>query len=187
MFGYKFQRPPPNRHQLLVDNGLQSVVLRRLFLYCLGTLIYFVTILSVDVWIHEAQRTAIDFFWGFFDEAIYWAPGLIALGPMAAYDMLRVTNRFAGPAFSLEREMRRLAKGESVGPLSFRDEDHWHAIAESFNEIRDELARYREIGPPQERAAGPETGQPSPAPRERLFDENKAPDDAPEDLSAALS
>ena len=179
MFGYKFQRPNPSRHQLYIDNGLQAVLLRRLTLYSIAALVYFVVILAIDIWVQQPELTPIEFLWGFFDEAIYWAPGLLALIPVLAYDLLRLTNRFAGPVFSLQREMAQLAAGKDVAPISFRDEDHWHPIAESFNEIREELSRYRATGTPEERAA-PDPNHPYVPPRERLFNDDEVDEDADE-------
>ncbi len=66
------------------------------------------------------------------------------LAPVIAYDMLRLTNRFAGPFFRLRREMKKLIDRESIDPLSFRDGDYWIEVADIFNEIRDELMELRE-------------------------------------------
>ncbi len=65
--------------------------------------------------------------------------------PIIIYDLLTVTNRLAGPIFRLRREMNRLAQGNSLEPLAFREGDYWQEVAGSFNQIRDELLALREV------------------------------------------
>ena len=55
--------------------------------------------------------------------------------PVVMFDMSRLTNRFAGPLFRLRGSMRRLARGERVDPVHFRENDYWQEIAEEFNAI----------------------------------------------------
>lgn len=55
--------------------------------------------------------------------------------PLALYDMLRISNRIAGPVFRLQRELCRLADGEQVEPLRFRPDDCWHDVADEFNRV----------------------------------------------------
>lgn len=131
------------RQQLLIDQHVQGSLLRRTALYSCGCAVYFAVILVFTEVMsdpHEAVSSAII---RCFDEAIYWAPGLMLLTPVVAYDLLRVTNRFAGPMFRLRREMRRLIDGESKYPLNFREDDYWGEMAVIFNQIRDELHELR--------------------------------------------
>jgi hypothetical protein len=132
------------RQQLLIDEQVQGSLLRRTALYSGACAVYFIVIL---VFTESMSNPDEHFSAGLFrclDESIYWAPGLMLLAPVIAYDMLRLTNRFAGPFFRLRREMTRLIDGESIDPLSFRDGDYWIEVADIFNEIRDELMELRE-------------------------------------------
>ena len=55
--------------------------------------------------------------------------------PMVVADVIRVSNRFAGPLVRLRRSMRALARGEHVEPIHFRKGDFWQEFAEEFNAV----------------------------------------------------
>lgn len=59
----------------------------------------------------------------------------VAILPFILLDVVRMSNRFAGPLFRLKNAMNKVAKGESVQPIKFRDNDFWQEIADSFNEV----------------------------------------------------
>lgn len=64
------------------------------------------------------------------------AVGLVStviIMPLVMFDLLKLTNRFAGPVFRLNRALRDLAAGEPVKPIKLRDGDYWQDVAESFN------------------------------------------------------
>ena len=132
------------RRHLFVDTGVQSALLRRLLLYAAGCLTYFIGITVVDELLLHRDRGFAATLLGCLDQIVYWAPGLMLLVPIFLYDLLRVTNRFAGPMYSLSREMKRVAGGGVGRSLRFRDGDHWGDMAVAFNQIREELLTLRE-------------------------------------------
>ncbi|MCA9241930.1 MAG: hypothetical protein KDA37_17085 [Planctomycetales bacterium] len=79
------------------------------------------------------------------------AVGLVStvlIMPIVMFDLLKLTNRFAGPIFRVNRALRDLAAGEPVKPIKLRDGDYWQDVAESFNllllayqHLRDESGR----------------------------------------------
>ena len=84
------------------------------------------------------------------DMWFYYGPGLIAsfiLLPMVVVDIIRLSNRFAGPLVRLRRAMRALARGEHVQPIYFREGDFWQEFANEFNGI---LARVQGKDAPAE-------------------------------------
>lgn len=140
------------RQQLLIDPRVQGSLLRRAALYSAASGLYFLVILVFTESMSNPEEPFGVAISRCIDEAVYWAPGLMLLVPVITYDLLRVTNRFAGPVFRLRREMQRLVDGESEHPLSFRDGDYWVEIAGTFNQLRSELMQYREQArhtPPQ--------------------------------------
>jgi hypothetical protein len=62
--------------------------------------------------------------------------------PFIVWDVIKLTNRFAGPMFRLRREMKKLAAGEAVNPLFFRHGDYWQEMADDFNRL---VVRIREL------------------------------------------
>ena len=132
------------RQQLLIDDHVQGSLLRRTALYGCACAVYFIVILVFTESMSDPGEPLIEAVLRCLDEAIYWAPGLMLLTPVVAYDLLKITNRFAGPIYRLRHEMQRLLDGESDAPLGFRDGDYWGEMADIFNEIRDELLELRQ-------------------------------------------
>ena len=68
----------------------------------------------------------------------YYGAALVAsllLLPIVLIDIVRLSNRFAGPLVRLRRSMRALARGEKVQPIHFRGSDFWQEFADEFNAI----------------------------------------------------
>lgn len=83
-------------------------------------------------------RTPRMFYTHFDDMWFHYGAALIAsfiLLPMVMVDIIRLSNRFAGPLVRLRRAMRALAQGEEVEPIHFRDSDFWQEFADEFNAI----------------------------------------------------
>ena len=65
-----------------------------------------------------------------------YAPALviaIALTALMVIDLLRCTNRFAGPMVRTRRFLRSLAIGEQVEPITFRRGNYWRGYADALN------------------------------------------------------
>ena len=56
-----------------------------------------------------------------------------SLLPIFVYDLIRVSNRFAGPMYRLRVTLADMAQGKPVRPISFRDGDFWEKVAADFN------------------------------------------------------
>lgn len=67
--------------------------------------------------------------------------------PFALYDMIRFSNRFAGPAMRLERTIKALENGEPFQPMRTRPNDFLGEMIEGFNGVVSP-ARPEQIGPP---------------------------------------
>ncbi len=156
------------RHTLLVDCDVQGMILRRTALYATACGLYFAVILIFSESLSNPQQSIGAAILQCMDEMIYWLPGLAILAPVIAYDILRITNRFTGPVFRLRREMTRLAEGQDVPPMVFREGDSWCDMSEIFNQIRDEMIELR--GAKQESA----NAESSVSPQPRLFDKDEA-------------
>ncbi|MGB7326300.1 MAG: hypothetical protein WBD31_15610 [Rubripirellula sp.] len=170
-------RPAFLRQQLLIDRHVQGTLLQRTALYSVACAVYFIVILVFAETMSNTNATFNDAVFKCLDEAIYWAPGLILLAPLVAYDMLRLTNRFAGPVFRLRREMQRLADGNSEFPLTFRDGDYWTDFAGVFNSLRDELMELREFKASADARAQAGSSRLKPGALISADDENEEADD----------
>ncbi len=135
------------RRQLLIDDRVQWPILQRTAFYTTACAVYFMVVLfyveSNRIGHESFSRT----FFACLDVIACWAPGLMLLAPIITYDILRFTNRFAGPMFRLRREMQRLIDAESDQPIALRSDDHWPEMADLFNQIQAELIELRKLVP----------------------------------------
>jgi len=131
------------RKKLYVDPQVQGALIVRMVTYwavCLVTVS-----LMVLCWrILTGPSRALD---ESLREVLFdYAPAVVAslaLLPLVILDVLRLSNRFAGPLVRLRRAMRALARGEHVDPISFREGDFWLEFAQEFNAV---AARVERVG-----------------------------------------
>lgn len=130
---------PSQRKTYFVDPEVQGTLLYKATWYWLLSLTV-VGSLNVLGWIFVAPgvdvlvqiRELLPSFFGVLGVAML--SSLIVL-PVLLYDLAKLTNRFAGPILRLQRSLNALAEGNPIQPLSFREGDHWHALAEAVNRI----------------------------------------------------
>ncbi|MEL7496506.1 MAG: hypothetical protein AAFN77_02780 [Planctomycetota bacterium] len=122
------------RKRLYVDELQRTMIVRTiLHWYFYMSAILLVVCLGA-VWM-DPNQLAIKYV---FKSFVYFAPGIVAsilLLPLFIYDMLRATNRIAGPIYRLRGQMAKLRSGEQVGKLKFRDGDAFQELADDFNEL----------------------------------------------------
>lgn len=129
------------RKQLLIDRNVQGTVARRFLLYwgfCLLTMT--LLLFFWRLFFGPPQRAGLTML-QVLREGLPWAAAGAALLPLVACDLLRLTNRFAGPIFRLRRSLETLARGGQQPPLAFRDGDYWLDLADSFNAVQDRMRR----------------------------------------------
>jgi hypothetical protein len=80
-----------------------------------------------------------DAFSSLWDKHMATLLALLVLGPIFVRDLVRFSDRFAGPIVRLRREMKKLAAGEAVAPLQFREDDFWTELADDFSVIANQL------------------------------------------------
>ena len=133
------------RSRLMVDPKIQWPILQRTAFYVSACALYFMVVLyfseSAQIRDESPSRALLRCV----DVLACWAPGLFLLIPVIAYDILIFTNRFAGPMYRLQREMRSLIDGDSSHRITLREGDLWPEIADLFNQISDELQILRAI------------------------------------------
>jgi signal transduction histidine kinase len=140
-----------SRKRLLVDFQVQGALAVRVVLYwllCLfaiGMLMLLIRMAAKPVSPLDQQLNDL---WSMFRPS---AVVSLILLPIVVLDVMRLTNRFAGPIFRLRRAMRDLAQGKPVQDVHFRKGDFWQEFAGDFNAV---AARMREA-----EAAASKTGE----------------------------
>lgn len=123
------------RRQFFVDPKVQGTLLARGASYWLLTCL--TVFLGLLVW--QTVNGPARIFYKQLDAIWFrYAPVFVLLAlllPIFAYDVLRVSNRFVGPMVRMRRAMKKLARGEQVAPVVFRDNDFWQDFATDFNEF----------------------------------------------------
>lgn len=127
------------RHKYLVDREVQGGLLGKAAGYWMLSLAV-VGSLNVVGWIFVAPgvdalvriREQIPSFVGILVVAL--VSSMVVL-PVVLYDLVKYSNRFAGPIHRLQRSLQAVANGDQVAPLSFRDDDYWQELAEHFNRV----------------------------------------------------
>jgi hypothetical protein len=134
------------RKRLFVDPKVQGALIIRAvgyWFFCLLTMS--LALLLWRLWTGPARLFYLQF-----DEMWQWygpaAIASLAVLPLVIIDVVRLSNRFAGPLYRLRREMRKLASGEPVRALKFRDGDFWMEFADEFNSVAQRL-NLLETGP----------------------------------------
>ncbi|MCC7087328.1 MAG: hypothetical protein IT427_20190 [Pirellulales bacterium] len=127
------------RKKLFIDPKVQGALMIRAvgyWLFCLLTMS--LALVLWRLWTGPARLFFLQF-----DELWQWyGPAAIAsllVLPLVVIDVVRLSNRFAGPLYRLRREMRKLAEGEPVRTLKFRDGDFWAEFADEFNAVAQRL------------------------------------------------
>ena len=129
------------RKKLLVEPKTQIALISRLWLYWVSSVITLLALHSIVLAVPRIFDIPTNNTW------LQFLPVVIAslmFVPVITYDMLKLTNRLIGPIFRLRRELRRLAAGERVEPLTFRKGDLWYGFSEDFNLV---LARLQGTSP----------------------------------------
>ena len=127
------------RKRLLVDRLVQGALLGRVVLYWFSCLVMIGLMLVCWNLMTGPARP----FYRQLDEVWFQnGPALVAslfLLPMILMDVLRFSNRFAGPMVRVRRALDALAQGEPIEPLRFRDADFWHDVAEQINKVAERV------------------------------------------------
>lgn len=134
------------RRQQFVDRQVQGAIALRCigyWFFCLLTIMFMLLIWRIFTGPARLFYTHFDEMW------FQYGPALVAsllLLPIVVVDSVRVSNRFAGPILRLRRTMNQVAAGEKVQPISFRQDDYWHDLAESFNAMLKQIESRQQTG-----------------------------------------
>ena len=123
------------RKRTLIDYRVQGALIVRVVLYWLMCLLTMTLLLLGWGLLTDPARPLSAHLTEIL--ALYRPAAVVSLLllPGVIFDLLRLSNRFAGPMFRLRRSMRNLAQGKPVAAVRFRQGDFWQEFAEDFNTI----------------------------------------------------
>ena len=127
------------RQQVWIDQHVQGVLVGRVLLYWSGLLIYFVLSVGCYHWWQNPEWTLTEHLWGMFDQIGPCLPTLFVLLPLIIFDIVRLSNRFAGPIYRLRKHLGELSQDSQTAPLHFRDDDYWQQLADPINLMQQKM------------------------------------------------
>lgn len=136
------------RSKILVDRQVQGTIVRRLVLHWLiASLVAMFYLLVLQAFANGMQKPISSHFAGLWENYGSLLIVLITLFPVFIYDSIRVSHRFAGPMVSFRKELKNLADGESITPVSCRNNDFWSDVAGHLNRIAQRLGQVEGSAP----------------------------------------
>jgi hypothetical protein len=123
----------PQRRKKFVDAKVQGALARRIvFHWLLFFVVAAITTLVLQVLSNPFRPVGDQL------RDLWWTHGpfllvMLFLLPVFVLDSIKVSHRFAGPIFSLQRSMREVANGQPPKKLKFRQDDFWRDLADDYN------------------------------------------------------
>lgn len=131
-------RSKNNRKRLFVDREVQSALARRIAMHWLVfVIVTFVLIGFLQVCVETPSLLPSVILKTFLANNAMALLVSFALLPVFVYDLIQVSNRFAGPMMRLRSALADLASGKQIKPLNFREGDFWGEVASDFNKAFD--------------------------------------------------
>ncbi len=130
----------PQRRKQFVDSHVQGALVRRiLFHWTVFLLVSFVVSFLLQVLSNPFRPLSeqIQQLWGTHGPFLLV---VVFMLPVFMIDTIKISQRFAGPIFSLRRAMQNVASGEAPRPIKFREDDFWPDLAEDYNAMLRQLA-----------------------------------------------
>ena len=130
----------PQRRQTFVDSKVQGTLARRIVFHWL---VFFAVASAAALLLQilsDPFRPA-----GEHLRELWYTQGpflivVLFLLPVFVMDTIKISHRFAGPIFSLRRQMREIAEGKTPEKLQFREDDFWREMADDYNKMIARLA-----------------------------------------------
>ncbi|WP_236618432.1 hypothetical protein [Rhodopirellula europaea] len=125
-----------DRSTTVVDRTVQYGVVKKIALHWI--VLFVCNSVALLLWLRLFEQPDLSWQHSFEDCVRRFLPFFlisIALIPAFVLDTLKLTNRFAGPIMRLRTEILNAAEGRPVKRLSFRTNDFWKEVADSFNSM----------------------------------------------------
>ncbi|HBE69473.1 MAG TPA: hypothetical protein DDW52_15115 [Planctomycetaceae bacterium] len=126
------------RVRLFVDSPVQGALVRRVVLYW-AVAVCFVAMHSVGSF-ELIDRSSVGRYADLLVTSRWvWVPTSALLLPLAIYDMLRLSNRFAGPILRLKAFVVESEQVKLQTPLQFRQGDFWQDLPKPVNHLQQRI------------------------------------------------
>lgn len=132
------------RQKFWIDRNVQGVLVGRVIIYWVFGLAYLGIGSACFEYYQNPSASLGEHAWSLASQFGPWLPTLLFIMPLVVYDVIRLSNAFAGPVYRLRMNLQLLADREPVRPMVLRPDDYWQDLSPAFNEVREELVLLRE-------------------------------------------
>jgi len=129
---------PANTHR-----SIRIAIMSRAAIYGTACSLYFMITLVCSQWLKEPERGFVESLLQSAEDASYWMPGFLLLVPIAAHDLMKMSEHIAHPIQRLHDEMYLLVDGRSERPVVVNENEYFCELTSAYNQVRGELLQLR--------------------------------------------
>lgn len=133
------------RQRVWIDNGVQGVLVGRVILYWICGVLYVGVGSACFQYYQNPDLTLAEHITTLFHQIWPWLPTAVLVLPLAIYDVVRMSNMFAGPIYRLRRHFQSLRQDMGCAPLGFREDDYWRDLPSMVNDMQAEVLSLRNL------------------------------------------
>lgn len=124
------------RGKVYVDRYVQGALARRLLVHwCVFFLVTLLSLFASEYFLGDPNLTATEHLGKLWSQYAFFILLMLAIVPTFIYDTMKLSNRFAGPILRLQNSIKKLADGEPVPDIKFREHDFWLELGDDFNRL----------------------------------------------------
>ena len=124
------------RGKVYIDRLVQGALARRIVVHwCVFFALSMISLTALELFLGDPELSLTGHLSALWGKYAFFVILMISILPTFVYDSMKLSNRFAGPVMRLRESIRKLAHGESVEELKFRDNDFWRELSEDFNTV----------------------------------------------------
>lgn len=128
------------RGKLFIDSTVQGAIAKRILVHwCVFFLLAILSLITLEYFLGDPALSFRGHLSAILSKYAFFLLLMLAIVPSFVYDTLKLSNRFAGPVHRLKDSIRRLADGERVSELKFRENDFWCELSHDFNRVAERL------------------------------------------------
>jgi len=132
------------RQKFWIDRSVQGVLIGRIVLYWTVGLLYLGLGSACFQYYAHPDWTIAAHAWALFQQIWPWIPSLVLFMPLVIYDIIRLSNLFAGPIYRLRMHLDEVMENPECRPLTFREDDYWQDLVKPINYLQNEIISLRE-------------------------------------------
>ncbi len=139
------------RSKYYIDKTVQGAIAKRIILHWLVSFALIgLAVFTYEYFVGDAKLSLMQHAGVLIAKYSSFFLLMLAVLPTFVYDTVKLSHRFAGPVVRLKDSLKKLADGQAVAPLNFRENDFWRELAEDFNRAADRVRQPAELASPVE-------------------------------------